>query len=396
MSRLLYVDAIGGLAGDMLLGALVDAGAELALVQQGLDRLGVEGLRLEAAATERGSIGATRLTVEAPEQHVHRRLPDVLAVIDRADLAPRPATRARAVFEQLARAEGRVHRIAPEEVTFHEVGALDAIADVCGIALALEALEVDRVACSALPVPRGGLVEAAHGPLPLPAPATLELLRGAALYGVEVETELVTPTGAAVVAALADGYGPLPALRLEAVGYGAGARDGGDRPNLVRVLVGTADRAAASRGTVSLLETNLDDLPGELVPDAVGRCTEAGALDVWTVPVQMKKGRPGVVLSALCRPGAERAVAEAMLRHTTALGVRVREAGRFELERRWQTVAVGGETVRVKLGLLDGEVVNVAPEHDDCARVAQRLGVAVGDVWAQALAARAGAAEASG
>lgn len=389
MSRLLYVDAIGGLAGDMLLGALVDAGAELARVQDGLDRLGVAGLRLETAAVERGGIGATRLTVEAPEQHAHRRLADVLALIDGTGLAPRPAARARAVFEQLARAEGRVHRVAPETVTFHEVGAVDAIADVCGIALALETLEVDRLACSALPVPRGGLVQATHGALPLPAPATLELLRGAPLYGVEAETELVTPTGAAVVAALVDGYGPLPALRLEAVGYGAGARDGGDRPNLVRVLVGTVEQATGSRGAVSLLETNLDDLPGELVPDAVGHCTEAGALDVWTVPVQMKKGRPGVVLSALCHPGAERAVAEAMLRHTTALGVRVRGAERFELERHWQTVAVGGEAVRIKLGLLDGEVVNAAPEHDDCAHAAERLGVAVGEVWAQALAARA-------
>lgn len=388
MSRLLYVDAAAGLAGDMLLGALLDAGASLETVRGGLQGLGVEGLRLEVATVQRGGIGAIRVEVRAPEQPAHRRLEDVRALIDHAGLAPRTAARAEAIFEALARAEGRVHRVAPGEVSFHEVGASDAIADVCGIALALESLEVDELACSALPVPRGGLVDAAHGPLPLPAPATLELLRGAPLYGVDVDMELVTPTGAAVVATLASSYGALPPLRLEAVGYGAGSRDRSDRPNVVRVLVGVPDRVGGSTTAVSIVETNLDDLPGELVPDAVQRCTAAGALDVWTVPVQMKKGRPGIVLSAVCRPDDERAVAAAMLRHTTALGVRVRAAGRVELERRWQTVDVDGELVRVKLGVLEGDVVNVSPEHDDCARAALRLGVAVGDVWARALAAR--------
>jgi uncharacterized protein (TIGR00299 family) protein len=388
VSRLLYLDAAAGVAGDMLLGALIDAGASLDEVRRGLDGLGVEGLTLDVATVERGGIGATLVTVRAPEQHAHRRLADVRALIDGAGLGARAATRAQATFDALARAEGSVHRVAPGKVTFHEVGALDAIVDVCGIALALEALEVDQLACSPLPVPRGGVVDAAHGPLPLPAPATLELLRGAPLYGVDVEMELVTPTGAAIVATLASAYGPLPPLRLEAIGYGAGTRDRADRPNVVRVLAGSAERVGEATTAVSIVETNLDDLPGELVPDAVQRCTAAGALDVWTAPVQMKKGRPGIVLSALCRPGDERAVAAAMLRHTTTLGVRVHAAGRVELERRWQTVEVGGEQVRVKLGVLDGDVVNVSPEHDDCARVAARLGVAVGEVWARALAAR--------
>ena len=389
MSRLLYVDAGAGLAGDMLLGALLDAGAELERVRMGLEGLGVEGLGVDVATVERGGIGATRVEVRAPEQHAHRRLADVRALIDGAGLAPRAAARAGAIFDALARAEASVHRVSPDEVTFHEVGALDAIADVCGMVLALEALDVEELTCSALPVPRGGLVDAAHGPLPLPAPATLELLRGAPLHGVDVEMELVTPTGAAAVAALASSYGPLPPMRLEATGYGAGSLERSDRPNVVRVLAGTRDGAGGVTSAVSIVETNLDDLPGELVPDAVQRCTAAGALDVWTAPVHMKKGRPGIVLSALCRPGDERAVAATMLRHTTALGVRVRAAGRVELERRWQTVEVGGEPVQVKLGVLDGEVVNVSPEHDDCARVAARLGVAVGEVWARALAARA-------
>lgn len=388
MSRLVYVDAAAGVAGDMLLGALLDAGASVELVRSGLRGLGIEDLGLEVVTVERGGIGATRVEVHAPEQHAHRRLADVRALIDAAGLAPRAAARAGAIFDALARAEGRVHRVPADEVGFHEVGALDAIADVCGIALALEALEVDELVCSSLPVPRGGVVDAAHGPLPLPAPATLELVRGAPLHGVDVEMELVTPTGAAVVATLASTYGPLPPLRLEAVGYGAGTLERSDRPNVVRVLLGSPTRVGEATSAVSIVETNLDDLPGELVPDAVQRCIAAGALDVWTVPAHMKKGRPGIVLSALCRPGDERAVAAAMLRHTTALGVRVHAAGRVELERRWQTVDVGGEPVRVKLGLLDGDVVNVSPEHDDCAHAAMRLGVAVGEVWARALAAR--------
>jgi uncharacterized protein (TIGR00299 family) protein len=269
-------------------------------------------------------------------------------------------------------------------VHFHEVGGVDAIGEVCGVALALEDLRIDRVVCSPLPVGRG-FVEAAHGRLPLPAPATLALLEGAPLHGVESETELVTPTGAALVAALADGYGPLPRLTLEAVGYGAGTRDGPERPNLVRAIVG-AETGPASH-PVSLIETNLDDLLPELAPDAAAACVAAGALDVWTTPAQMKHGRPGFVLSALARPGDEQAVAGAMLRETSTLGVRIARLDRIELERESRTVEVAGEPVRVKVGRLDGQVVNLAPEHADCQRAARRTGEPVKTVWARALAA---------
>jgi uncharacterized protein (TIGR00299 family) protein len=309
-------------------------------------------------------------------------------------LPERARERAHAAFAALAAAEAAVHGVSPEEVHFHEVGALDAIGDVCGIALALESLAVDELACSPLPVPRG-LVGSAHGRLPLPAPATLELLRGAPLHGVDLDVELVTPTGAAVVAALASEFGPLPAMRLEAVGYGAGTRELADRPNVVRVLIGERDRGhgeragGAERGEALLIETNLDDLSPELVPDAAERCFAAGALDVWVSPAQMKKGRPGFVLAALARPADERAVAEAILRETTALGVRVSPVRRWELERRSVTVAVDGEPVRVKLGILAGEPVNAAPEHDDCAAVARRTGRPVMEVWGAALAALA-------
>jgi uncharacterized protein (TIGR00299 family) protein len=293
------------------------------------------------------------------------------------------------VFEALVRAEARVHDIEPEAVTFHEVGAIDAIGDVCGIALALEALAIDELACSPLPAPRG-VISAAHGRLPLPAPAVLELLRGAPLYGVEIDAELVTPTGAAVVAALAVEFGPLPPIELESVGYGAGARELDALPNVVRVLVGERDRVGgedAVSDDAMLIEANLDDILPELVPDAAERCFDAGALDVWVTPVQMKKGRPGFVFSAIARPSDQRAVAETILRETTTLGVRVSPVRRWELAREWVGVEVDGEPIRVKLGLLEGRVVNVAPEHDDCLAAARRTGRPVKELWAAAMAA---------
>jgi len=384
VTRVLYLDCVAGVAGDMLLGALLDAGADPQAVRAGLAGLGVEGLELRTERVSRHAISATHATIHAAPGQPQRDWRSIRTLLDAAGLPELVRERAQEAFRRLAHAEGRIHDVDPEQVHFHEVGAVDAIGEVCGVALALEDLRVDRVVCSPLPVGRG-FVNAAHGRLPLPAPATLALLEGAPLYGVEVETELVTPTGAALVAALAAGYGPLPKLTLETAGYGAGSRDGAELPNVVRAIVGTAT-GPASR-PVSLIEANLDDLLPELAPDAAAACFEAGALDVWTAPAQMKHGRPGFVLSALTRPGDEQAVATAMLRETSTLGVRIARLDRIELERESRTVEVAGETVRVKVALLDGKVVNLAPEHADCERVARSSGAAVKTVWAQALAA---------
>jgi uncharacterized protein (TIGR00299 family) protein len=384
MSRLLYVDCIAGVAGDMLLGALVDAGAPVEDVRSGLARLGIEGLSLDAERVDRQGIAATKVHVVAPDEHVHRDWAAVRALLDRAALPARAHARAHETFRRLAEAEGRIHGVSPDEVHFHEVGAIDALADVCGVALALEALGVDRVVCSPLPAARG-FGSAAHGTLPLPAPATLELLRGAPLEGVELDVELVTPTGAALVAAVSESFGRMPALTLEAVGYGAGARDLDERPNVVRAVVGNP--AHAGRREAVLIECNLDDLTPELVPDAATACTAAGALDVWVTPVQMKKGRPGVVLAALARPEDEARVAEAMLRSTTTLGVRTQTVERWELDREERNIEVTGEHIRVKVGRLGDEVLNVAPEHDDIARAAESLGRPVKWVWAAAMTA---------
>jgi uncharacterized protein (TIGR00299 family) protein len=384
---LVYLDCIGGTAGDMLLAALLDAGAPLAAVEAAVGSL-VDGIRIEVGWTARHAIGARTVRVVGPDEgHVHRTWRDVRELLDRADLAPRARARAHRAFELLAHAEGRVHGVDPDAVHFHEVGAIDAIGDVVGVCAALEALGADRVEASPLPLGRG-LTSAAHGRIPLPAPAVLEILQGAPVAPSPAVGETVTPTGAALVAAVADAWGGVPALRLGATGYGAGGRDEPDVPNLVRALVGVP--LGAGGAPISVVEATIDDLNPELIPDALDDARAAGALAVWTAPVVMKHGRHGTTITAIARPADRDAVATALLRSTSTLGVRITDARRLELDRDEVTVAVRGHDVRVKRGLLDGAVVNVAPEHRDCAAAARALDVPVKEVWASALAAAHG------
>jgi pyridinium-3,5-bisthiocarboxylic acid mononucleotide nickel chelatase len=384
MTSTLYIDCVGGVAGDMLLSALVDAGASLEAI---LSRLPVLGVGLETRTVERHGIGATALTVTAPHEHAHRRLNDIKTIIDSSSMPERVKARAHRAFDVLAVAEGRVHRISPDEVTFHEVGALDAIVDICGVAMALEQLDVDDVVCSPLPMGHG-TTRSAHGVIPLPAPATLEILRDSPVYGVDVKGETVTPTGAALVKSLSSRFGAMPAMALSRIGIGSGNADWQALPNVVRALLGTADEEQRGSGRAALiLETNLDDMVPEWVPDVVQACLDAGAHDAWTTPAGMKNGRPGITLSALVSTSSERSVAHAILRHTTTLGVRARRVEhRWALERRFKTVTVDGHEISVKFGILDGETVNAKPEHRDCVRVAQTTGRSVKSVWVQALA----------
>jgi len=389
VSRVAYFDCVGGLAGDMLLAALLDAGADRERLESVPPALGLEGVAIVVERVERHGLGALHVRVEAPHEHEHRAYREIRALLERAALPDRARERSLAAFARLAEVESRIHGVPVDDVHFHELGAVDTLVDVCGAFVLLDELGVERVACSPLPFARG-VTKAAHGVLPLPAPATLGLLDGVPLHGVELEAELVTPTGAAIATTVVDEWGPLPALTLERVGYGAGTMDFAERPNIVRVIlgstVGSDPWGLTPDGSVVLLETNLDDLSPELIPDAVERCFAAGALDVWTVPAQMKKGRPGVVLSALARPGTEGDVARALLEETTALGVRVHRLERYELQREERVVELEGGRVRVKIGLLDGRVVNVAPEHDDCAELARATGRPVKSIWAEALA----------
>lgn len=384
MTRVAFLDPIGGLAGDMLVAALLDAGAPREVLDATVAGLGLDDVAVEVVQARASATRATRVLVHAPRRAEPRGASSVLRRIAGADLPERVATLSSTAVSRLADAEAAVHGVAPADVTLHELGADDTLVDVCGAFALLHALEIDRLSCGPLPMGRG-LVPSDHGTLPVPAPATLELLTGVPIIGIDTPGELVTPTGAAIVTSAAATFGPIPPMTLQAVGTGAGTRTLPDRPNVVRLMLGTApDRA---QGEVAVLEANVDDLVPELVPDVLDACLAAGALDVWTTPIQMKKGRPGILLGVLAEPENEGVVASAILRHSSTLGVRVRRSPRYELDRAIREVMVSGHPIRVKIGMLTGQVVNVAPEHDDCATVAAATSRPTKQIWAEALAA---------
>lgn len=381
--KITYFDLVGGAAGDMLLAALIDAGAPQEALKAGLDRLGL-GARLEVSAEERRGLVVRRVTVVPPDgPEPHRHLADVRAIIAGAGLPDRAARWATAAFEALARAEGRVHGVDPEQVHFHEVGAVDSLVDTVGVCLALDLLGVEAVEASPLPVARG-TVRAAHGVIPVPAPAVLTLAaeRGLPVDGRPGGGEWVTPTAAALLAAVATRFGPFPAMTVEAVGCGAGTRRNPDElpPNLVRAVIGQA-APASSRQRVVLLEANLDDQPPEQTAYLCEQLLGAGALDAFLVPVVMKKGRPGAVVTALATPERADALEALILGESSTLGVRRREATRAVLPRELQQVATPFGPVAVKLTVRPGGRRTAAPEYEDCARAARAHGVPIADVF---------------
>jgi hypothetical protein len=386
-SSFAYFDCFAGIAGDMALGALLDAGGDLDALRTGLDALDLDPFELDVSTVERGGIGATRVEVRTGTPGTARAWRDVRALLGAAALPEPVRARALATFERLAEAEGRVHRVPPDRVHFHEVGAIDALVDVVGTALLLHDLGVREAWAS--PVPTGsGRTRGAHGPLPVPAPAVLELLRGVPLHGGGVPVELTTPTGAAILAAGVTRFAELPPLRVARVGYGAGSRELDELPNVLRVILGERVRGAGTAGDGGLvLEANLDDMLPELAPWVMERLLAAGAADVWLTPVQMKKGRPGITLSVLCPPGSDAGVRAVLWRETSTLGVRGVPVRKWMLERRLVEVELLGGKVRVKLGLEGGRVVNVAPEFADCTRLAEQSGRPLKEVMARAQAA---------
>jgi uncharacterized protein (TIGR00299 family) protein len=386
--RIAYLDCASGISGDMTLGALVDAGAELAVIQAGIDSLGLPSCRLVAAEVEKRGFRGIQITVEHQPEHVHRHLSDITAMIDGSSLSARQQEVARRIFQRLAEAEAKVHGTTVEQVHFHEVGAVDSIADIVGTAIGFDLLGVERMVSS--PVPTGtGYVEIAHGRCSIPAPATGELLRGVPLANVLVEGELTTPTGAAIVATLAETFGPLPAMIIDRIGYGAGQRDF-PHPNLLRLLVGEAagDANPAETGpgieTIVVLETNLDDASGEVIGHAVDRLWAAGALDVSLTPIQMKKGRPGVLLSVQARPCDGARLEAILFQETTTLGVRRSMVERTTLARRPGQVRTRWGPVDGKIAILPDGSQRFAPEYEACRRLADRLGVRLADVMAAA------------
>jgi uncharacterized protein (TIGR00299 family) protein len=381
---LVLLEPIGGLAGDMFLAAALDAGVDRAALEGALAGLHLPGWRLEVTRRPVSGIQATHVEVVVEgDPPPARRLPDILALVDRAALAPRVRDTARALFERLGRAEARVHGVPLEEVHFHEVGAVDSIVDVCGAAVVLDLLGWPRVVAAPPELGRG-LVQTEHGPMPVPPPAVLELLVGLPVRHGGPPGEAVTPTGAAILAGLCE-VGPLPPCVPVRIGYGAGTRSWPDRPNVLRLTLAEPSPAVAAGGLL-VIETNLDDCPGQLVARAIEAALEAGALDAWAAPLTMKKGRPGMLLGALVEPARRSAVTEALLTETTTLGVRVHAVERQELERELVPVATAHGTVRVKLARLAGRVVGAQPEYDDCLARARERGVPVKEVMAAAVA----------
>jgi uncharacterized protein (TIGR00299 family) protein len=438
MSRLLYLDCFSGISGDMVLGALIDAGLPLEDLRRALGSLAMAGCEVGATRVLRAGLSATRFVVhenhespvashhsaehQAPgahaaqstrnqtpgtlhdhghdhghdhdhpvrypengHEHPHRTLPEIFALIDQSALSRSGRDRAKGLFQRLAEAEAAIHQTPAEMVHLHEVGALDSIIDIVGAVFALEWVGADRIVCSPLNV-GGGTVRSAHGEFPVPAPATVKLLGDAPIYGGTVQKELVTPTGALIATAYASSFGPVPAMAVEQVGYGAGERDNPDVPNVLRVLIGRAsDGPGAER--VVVIECEIDDMNPQLFGVAMDRLYTAGALDVFYVPVQMKKNRPGTLLTVIARPERRVALADVIFRETTTIGLRHHVVDRECLRREVLNVETPIGTVRFKLAWRDGRVVNAVPEFDDCAKLATANNMSVKDVQAIAVQA---------
>ena len=383
--KIAYFDCFAGISGDMTLGALIDAGADAGRLKSALASLEIDGCDITVGRKMAGFIAATDVRVAVtPDRHHHRRLKEILAVIDGAPLSDAVKLTARRIFARLAEAEGRIHGITPEEVHFHEVGAVDAIVDIVGTALCLEMLGWPKVVASPMPTFHG-YVKGSHGLLPLPAPATAEILRGVPWRKLDIEGELVTPTGAAIVRETAAAFGPLPAMTVESIGYGAGKSDFGI-PNTLRVLVGEelAPRRAAQ--AVAVIETNTADPTPHSYDRARARPCAPGPRDVFLIPIQMKKNRPGTLLSVLCDPSRAEALAAVVLSETSSLGVRISHQERICLDRRWEEVATEFGTIRIKIGERGGSVITAAPEYEDCKRAAREHGVAIRRVYDSAMA----------
>jgi uncharacterized protein (TIGR00299 family) protein len=387
--RIAYLDCASGVSGDMMLAALVDVGVELAAVQTGIDSLGLPSCRLACEEVQKQGFRALQLTVHHEPEHTHRHLHHIVEMIESSALTASQRELAQRIFRRLAEAEAKVHGTTIEKVHFHEVGAVDSIADIVGSAIAWDLLGVEHVVSSAIPTGTG-FIEIAHGRCAIPAPATGELLRGIPLAVSEVEGELTTPTGAAIVATLVQEFGPLPAMTIERIGYGAGQKDF-EHPNLLRLLVGESELQASMSNSgamatdaIVLLETNLDDATGEVVGHCTRQLWKAGALDVTTSPLQMKKDRPGVLLSVQCRPADAERLAQIVFRETTTLGLRRSTLQRLTLPRRTVTVATTwGEVAGIAADLPDG-TVRFSPEYTSCSQIADENQVPLAEVDAAA------------
>jgi len=385
MARIAYFDCFSGVAGDMILGALVDAGLPLPDLREGLRALRLEGYDLKARKTTKGTLAGTKVDVVIEVEKAPFRDPgELISLIRKSELGDRVKEGAERVVQRIRSAEAAVHGVPEEEVHFHEIGLMDTAVDVVGAVVGLDLLGVEKLLSSPIAVGRG-LLECSHGRLPVPPPASVEILKGIPTIQIDVEGEIATPTGCAILAVLSEGFGNRPAMNYDRVGYGAGDRDLPGRPNLVRVFLGETPSVTPGDRVV-VLETNLDDLSPQILGPLYAKLLSAGAMDVWTTPCTMKKGRPGLVVSALCPPEALPSVEKLLFSETTTLGVRRWEADRSLLPRRVDRVETRWGSVRVKVASLPGGGVKWAPEFEDCIALAEAKGVAVREVIEEASA----------
>jgi pyridinium-3,5-bisthiocarboxylic acid mononucleotide nickel chelatase len=382
----LYFDCFAGASGDMILGSLIDAGVPLDEVRRALGSLAIAPDVVWTDRVVRAGITATKFSVKGedggPHHHPHRHLKGVYKLIDQSALSEAGKTRAKTLFERLGEAEAAIHGTSMEKVHLHEVGALDSIIDIVGSVFALEWLGADEIVASPLNV-GSGTIRVAHGLYPVPAPATARLLEGVPIYSGPQQTEMVTPTGALIISSYAKAYGPVPPMTLKKIGYGAGTREFGDTPNVLRVLIGDADRAA-SHASVVVIECEIDDMNPQIFGVLMDRLLGEGALDVFYTPIQMKKNRPGTLLTIIAPPDQREPLTSVVFSETTSIGVRYREMRRDCLER--ETVAVNTPLgpIGVKVARRNGQVLNALPEFEDCVRIARERGVPLKDVQAAA------------
>lgn len=383
--KIVYFDCPSGAAGDMIMASLIDAGVPLDALRAELRKLPLTGWELEAREVRKGAFRATKVDVhvDPDAHHHHRTLGDILAILEASTLRDSVKDKARRIFTRLADAEARAHGTTRDEVHFHDVGAVDAIVDVVGGVIALELIGAQAIHVSALPI-GGGFVEGAHGRIPIPGPGTAELLRGFPIVDTGVRAELVTPTGAAILTTLASGAGAMPTMTVTSVGYGAGTRDL-EVPNVLRCFVGETTETPGQE-TIVQVETTIDDMTPQLYEPVMDRLFEAGALDVFLTPVVMKRSRPGVVLTALCRPDLADTLARVLFEETSTIGVRWSEWRRARLEREMVTLPTAYGALPFKVSRLGGRIVTVTPEFADVTRIARDKSLPVREVLDQARA----------
>lgn len=384
--KTIYFDCFAGASGDMVLGALIDAGVDPEAFKRELSRLNVEGYAVEFQKVDKAGLSASYARVQTVPEHRHRHLSDILKIIYDSTLSASVKERAARIFSRLAEAEARVHNEPIEKVHFHEVGALDAIVDVVGAAICFELLQIDHFVSSPLHVGSGS-VEMAHGRFPVPPPAVAELLKGVPFYSTEIKGELVTPTGAAIITTVCGEFGPTPQLELQSTGYGAGTREYEKFPNVLRVFIGELSPSTAGDGKLLVLETNIDDMSPQVFGYVMDQAFELGALDCYFTTVQMKKNRPGVLLTILARPRDREKFMGLLFKETTTLGVRSYEVDRRALRRETVRVDTVYGPIDVKVASLNGHVSKEMPEYDQCREAARRANVSLREVEEAARAA---------